>query len=231
MAVFGRSYHLSDSRFARPSVERMHMAKSGPLQSKFGDKGDLTYGGQVDMGMAQKAVAQLLAAFGLDINDEDFRETPRRVAEQYAELLAGLFHEPPKMTVFSNDVDHSELVLLKDIFFTSVCSHHLAVFSGKAHIAYVPGKKLSGLSKLARVLDYFAARPQLQERLAVQIADFIEKELRPKGVAVHLTGSHGCVATRGALKSGSSMVTTVLRGVFAKAGSRFRDDFFQGINR
>lgn len=204
------------------------MAKSGPLQSKFGDKGDLTYGGQVDMGMAQDAVKRLLTAFGLDLKDADFKETPRRVAELYAELFSGLYHEPPKFTVFKNDIDHSELVLLRDIRFTSVCSHHLIAFSGKAHVAYVPGKTLSGLSKLARVVDYYAARPQLQERLATQVADWIQEKLRPKGVAVFLSGSHGCVVTRGAMKADSDMVTTVMRGCF-HSQERYRQDFFNAI--
>lgn len=195
----------------------------------FGEKGDLTYGGKVNMAMAKSAVTQLLTAFGLNVLDDDFEDTPRRVAEQYAELFAGLYHEPPRMTTFASDTDHTEVVLLKDIFYTSCCSHHLAPFVGKAHVAYVPGKKLSGLSKLARIVDYFAARPQLQERMATQIADFIETRLKPKGVAVMLTGSHGCVQTRGATKAGSQMVTTILRGVFDKANSRHRDDFFKGV--
>lgn len=207
------------------------MAKSGPLQTKFGDKGDLTYGAQVDMGMAKEGVIRLLSAFGLNVCDADFKDTPRRVAEMYAELFAGLYHEPPKMTVFDTDADHSEVVALNNIFYTSCCSHHLAPFVGKAHIAYVPGKKLSGLSKLARVVDYYAARPQLQERMATQIADFIQKALKPKGVAVMLLGSHGCVATRGALKAGSEMVTTILRGCFKGINSRYRDDFYRGAGR
>lgn len=195
----------------------------------FGDKGDLTYNGKVQMEQAKAAVAMLLGAYGLDVGSEDFADTPRRVAELYAELFAGLYHAPPKMTTFTSDTDHSEVVTLKNISFVSVCSHHLAPFVGKAHVAYVPGKQLSGLSKLARIVDYYGARPQLQERMATQIADFITKSLKPKGVAVMLIGSHGCVATRGALKAGSEMVTTILRGCFAKTNSRHRDDFFKGV--
>lgn len=196
---------------------------------RFGEKGDLSYGGAINVDKARAAVVKLLGAFGLDPSSPDMLETPRRVVEQYAELFSGLYHEPPKMTVFKSDADHTEVVLLKDIFFTSVCSHHLAPFIGKAHVAYVPGKVLSGLSKLARVVDYYAARPQLQERMATQIADFIQKALKPKGVAVMLTGSHGCVTTRGASKAGAQMVTTILRGLFDKANSRHRDDFFRGV--
>ena len=196
---------------------------------RFGDKGDLSYGGKIQMGAARLAVAKLLEAFGLDPDSEDLKETPRRVVEQYAELFAGLYMDPPKMTTFRSDTDHTEVVLLKDIFYTSTCSHHMAPFTGKAHVAYVPGKLLSGLSKLARIVDYYAARPQLQERMATQVADLMEKELKPKGVAVMLTGSHGCVQTRGANKAGAQMVTTILRGVFDKSNSRFRDDFFKGV--
>jgi len=197
----------------------------------FGGKGDLSYEGKVDLERGKKAVRELLLSFGLDPDSPDLKETPRRVVEQYAELFGGLYMEPPKTTHFENDIDHGELVLLKDIFYTSVCSHHLAVFTGKAHVAYVPGKRLSGLSKLARIVDYYAARPQLQERMAVQVADFIERAFEPKGVAIYLAGSHGCVATRGAAKSGSIMVTTVLRGVFSVDNSRFRSDFLAAIGK
>lgn len=195
----------------------------------FGGKGDLSYGGAVNIALAKQAVHTLLSAFGLKVDSQDLTDTPRRVAEMYAELFAGLYHEPPKMTTFEQDASHDEVIALTDIFFTSVCSHHLAPFVGKAHIAYVPGKRLSGLSKLARIVDYYAARPQLQERMASQVADFVEKTLEPQGVAVVLTGSHGCVATRGANKSGSQMVTTVMRGLFANQESRQREDFLNLI--
>lgn len=196
---------------------------------QFGDKGDLTHTGAVDLAAARCAVRDLLRAFGLDPENVDFADTPRRVSEQYSELFAGLYMAPPKMTVFATDIDNSEVVLLKDIFFTSVCSHHLAPFVGRASVAYVPDHLLSGLSKLARIVDYFAARPQLQERMATQIADFITTKLRPRGVAVVLRGSHGCVATRGAMKAGSEMVTTVMRGCFADSTSRYREDLLHAM--
>jgi len=171
---------------------------------------------KVDVDRIRKAVRDILLAVGEDIEREGIRETPERVARMYAELLGGM-HEDPKQhlqSVFSENYD--EIVLLRDIPFYSICEHHLMPFIGTAHVAYLPAGSVLGVSKLARVVDCFARRLQVQERLTDQIADFMMKSLKPRGVAVVLEASHSCMTIRGIKKPGSVMVTSSLRGIFRK---------------
>jgi GTP cyclohydrolase I len=171
---------------------------------------------KVDIERIKKAVTEILTAVGEDVQREGIRETPRRVAEMYSELLAGMHEDPKKhlRSVFSENYD--EIVLLRDVPFYSICEHHLMPFIGKAHVAYLPKGRVLGVSKLARVVDCFARRLQVQERLTEQIADFIMESLKPKGVAVVLEASHSCMTIRGIKKPGSVMVTSSLRGIFRK---------------
>jgi len=171
---------------------------------------------KVDIERIEKAVKEILLAVGEDVEREGLKKTPARVANMYAELLAGM-HEDPKQhlrSVFSEDYD--EIVLLRDIPFYSICEHHLMPFIGSAHVAYLPSGGILGVSKLARIVDCFARRLQTQERLTGQIADFIMNNLKPRGVAVVLEASHSCMTIRGIKKPGSVMVTSALRGIFRR---------------
>jgi GTP cyclohydrolase I len=170
----------------------------------------------VDIERIEKAVEEILLAAGEDVEREGLKKTPSRVANMYAELLAGM-HEDPKQhlhSVFTEDYD--EIVLLRDIPFYSICEHHLMPFIGSAHVAYLPAGAVLGVSKLARIVDCFARRLQVQERLTDQIADFIMNSLKPRGVAVVLEASHSCMTIRGIKKPGSVMVTSSLRGIFRR---------------
>jgi len=155
-------------------------------------------------------------AVGEDVEREGLKKTPMRVAKMYAELLAGMNDDLKQhiSSVFTEDYD--EIVLLRDIPFYSICEHHLMPFIGSAHLAYLPSGGILGVSKLARIVDCFARRLQTQERLTGQIADFIMKELKPRGVAVVLEASHSCMTIRGIKKPGSVMVTSALRGIFRR---------------
>ena len=178
---------------------------------------------QVDKNRIEKAVKEILLALGEDVSREGLRNTPVRVAKMYSELLAGMKHDPKEhlKSVFSEEYD--EIVLLRDIPFYSICEHHLMPFIGTAHVAYLPRGKVLGVSKLARIVDCFARRLQVQERLTVQIADFLMDNLKPLGVAVILEASHSCMTIRGAKKPASVMVTSVLRGQF-KSDPRSRSE-------
>ncbi len=162
----------------------------------------------------ENAVKEILLALGEDAKREGLRDTPERVARMYAELLAGESSDPKEFlkSVFREKCD--EVVLLRDIPFYSVCEHHLMPFIGTAHVAYLPEESVLGVSKLARVVDCFAHRLQVQERLTGQIADFLNDNLRPQGVAVVMEASHSCMTIRGVKKPGSTMVTSALRGIF-----------------
>ncbi len=155
----------------------------------------------------------ILEAIGEDPDREGLRETPARMARMYREVFGGMTEDPEAVlsTVFTEDYD--EVVLVKDIPFNSMCEHHLLPFTGQAHIAYIPSGKVVGISKLARCVDLYARRPQLQERLTNQIADRIESALSPVGVAVVLEGVHNCMTIRGVKKAGSQVVTSAVRGV------------------
>jgi GTP cyclohydrolase IA len=178
---------------------------------------------QVDLDRIQKAVLEILEAVGENPQREGLRDTPRRVARMYAELLDGMHQDPSEhlKSIFHEKYD--EIVLLRDIPFYSVCEHHLMPFIGKAHVAYLPAGQVLGVSKLARVVDSFARRLQLQERLTEQIADFLMKNLKPQGVTVVLEASHSCMTIRGIQKPGAVMVTSAIRGVF-KSDPRSRSE-------
>ena len=171
---------------------------------------------KVDTVRIKKAVTEILSAVGEDVGREGIKETPVRVAEMYAELLSGMREDPKQhlSKVFTEDYD--EIVLLRDISFYSICEHHLMPFIGSAHVAYLPAGSVLGVSKLARIVDCFARRLQVQERLTDQIADFIMDGLKPRGVAVVLEASHSCMTIRGIKKPGSVMVTSSLRGIFKR---------------
>jgi len=175
----------------------------------------------VDIPRIERAVRELLLAIGEDPEREGLLKTPNRVARAYAEMTGGL-REDPKLhlrTVFTED--HEEVVMLRNIDFHSLCEHHLLPFTGRAHVAYVPQGKVVGLSKLARLVDGFARRPQVQERLTGQIADALMEELRPLGAACVVEATHTCMTIRGAKKPGAVMVTSALRGTF-KSDARSR---------
>ena len=169
---------------------------------------------KIDTERIEKAVTEILLAVGEDINREGLVQTPQRVARMYTELLGGMNENPEihAKSVFTED--YSEIVLLRDIPFYSVCEHHMMPFIGTAHIAYIPSGTLLGVSKLARIVDCFAKRLQIQERLTCQIADFIMDKIKPEGVTVVLEASHSCMTIRGIKKPGSVMVTSALRGLF-----------------
>jgi GTP cyclohydrolase I len=169
---------------------------------------------KVDHRRIEKAVREILIAIGEDPDREGLVKTPSRVARCYAELMAGLNDDPRRhlKTVFTERYD--EVVLLRDIEFHSLCEHHLLPFTGRAHVAYLPGGKVVGLSKLARLVEGYARRPQVQERLTTQIADALMEELSPAGAACVIEATHTCMTIRGAKKHGSTMVTSALRGVF-----------------
>ncbi len=170
----------------------------------------------IDTKRIEKAVSEILLAVGEDVNREGIRLTPKRVAAMYTELLAGMREDPKQYlrSIFTEKYD--EIVLLRDIPFYSICEHHLMPFIGSAHVAYLPSGSVLGVSKLARIVETFARRLQLQERLTAQIADFIMTNLKPQGVAVVLEAAHSCVTIRGIRKPGSVMVTSALRGIFKK---------------
>jgi GTP cyclohydrolase I len=167
----------------------------------------------IDVARIERAVRELLLAIGEDPEREGLRRTPGRVAHMYAELFAGLHQDPQQYLEAVFDEDHHEMVALRDIPFNSMCEHHLMPFEGKAHIAYIPGGKVVGLSKLARIVDSYAHRPQVQERLTSQIADLLAHKLKVKGCAVVLEAVHTCMTCRGVKKPGSVMVTSALRGL------------------
>lgn len=144
----------------------------------------------------------------------DWHNTPMRIARMWVELSCGMFANAPKVSAFPTK--HSQILMLRDIPFTSVCAHHMAPFTGTATVAYIPDQKLCGISKPARLIDFFAARPQVQERLTNQIALYLETALKPKGVAVILKAKHTCVTCRGVRKPDTSFTTCAIRGVFAE---------------
>jgi GTP cyclohydrolase IA len=175
----------------------------------------------IDHAAARRAVRDLLVALGRDVDEPGLRETPRRVAAAYAELLT---HEPVALTTFPNEAGYDELVVVREIPFHSLCMHHLLPFHGVAHIAYLPGERIIGLSKLARVVELFARELQLQERLTMQVADCLQEHLRPKGIGVVLEAEHLCMALRGVQKAGTRTTTSALMGLL-RDDARTRQEF------
>jgi GTP cyclohydrolase I len=176
----------------------------------------------IDLDAAEHAAADFLQALGMDTATESLRETPRRMARAYAELL----HSSPfNLTTFPNDEGYDELVLARAIPVHSICEHHLLPFTGVAHVGYLPGERILGLSKLARVVGHFARRPQVQERLTKQIADWLTGHLQPRGVGVVIQAEHMCMTLRGVQAVGSTTVTSTMLGTL-RADGRSRAEFF-----
>ena len=172
--------------------------------------------GSVDLARAENAIRELLIALGEDPSREGLLNTPGRVARSYAEVWAGLHVEPADVLETTFDEHHDELVLVKDIPLYSTCEHHLVPWHGTAAVGYIPGLdgRITGLSKLARLVDLYARRPQVQERLTSQVADAVAERLRPRGVIVVIEAEHLCMAMRGIRKPGSRTVTSAVRGIF-----------------
>ena len=182
----------------------------------------------IDHAAAERAVRDLLEALGEDVTTERLRETPRRVAQAYAELLTP---RPFNPTTFPNDDGYDELVVARDIPFHSLCEHHMLPFQGVAHVGYLPGERIVGLSKLGRVVELHARRLQTQERMTTQIAGWIQRELAPKGVGVVVEAEHLCMSLRGVQKPGSRTVTSALHGL-VRDDARTRQEFLalSGVN-
>jgi GTP cyclohydrolase IA len=176
---------------------------------------------EIDRPRAEQAVRDLLHALGRDVGEDGLRDTPRRVAAAFSELLT---HDPVSLTTFANEAGYDELVVVKDIPFHSLCMHHLLPFHGVAHVAYLPGERIVGLSKLARVVEAFARDLQLQERLTMQVADCLQRHLQPKGVGVVLEAEHMCMSLRGIQKAGAKTTTSTLRGLL-RDDARTRGEF------
>ncbi|BCL22066.1 MULTISPECIES: GTP cyclohydrolase I FolE [Streptomyces] len=178
--------------------------------------------GEFDEKRAENAVRELLIAVGEDPDREGLRETPARVARAYRELLAGLRQEPEDVLTTTFDLGHDEMVLVKDIEIVSLCEHHLLPFHGVAHVGYIPAEtgKITGLSKLARLVEVFARRPQVQERLTTQIADSLMKILEARGAIVVIEAEHMCMSVRGIRKPGAKTTTSAVRGQLRDATTR-----------
>jgi GTP cyclohydrolase IA len=167
----------------------------------------------VDLARIERAVREILIAVGEDPEREGLLETPKRVAKMYAEIFSGLHVDPKQYLQKLFTQEHNELVIVKDIEFSSCCEHHLLPFTGKAHIGYLPDGQVLGLSKFARVVDAVAKRPQVQERMTEEIADLIMTEVQPRGVGVILEASHSCMTIRGVKKPGAMTITSAVRGL------------------
>jgi GTP cyclohydrolase I len=178
--------------------------------------------GGVDLAAAADAAAAFLRALGVDLGSESLRETPGRMARAYAELFTP---RPFSMTTFPNDEGYDELVLARAIPLRSVCEHHLLPFTGVAHVGYLPGHRILGLSKLARIVEHFSSRPQVQERLTKQVADWLYEHLEPKGAGVVIEAEHTCMTIRGVQAAGSRTVTSTLLGAL-REDARSRQEFF-----
>ena len=177
--------------------------------------------GGIDLAAAEAAAADFLQALGITVDSEHLRATPGRMARAWAEMLTP---RPFEMTTFPNEEGYDELVLARDIPFRSVCEHHLLPFTGRACVAYLPGDRILGLSKLARVVEHFACRAQTQERLTKQVADWLQDQLTPRAVGVVMSAEHSCMTLRGVQATGSSTVTSTLLGTL-RTDPRSRQEF------
>jgi GTP cyclohydrolase IA len=183
----------------------------------------------VDHERIRNAVREILTAVGEDPDREGLRDTPARVARMYAELFAGLCRDPAEVLQKTFTVEHDEMVLMRDIEFSSMCEHHLLPFMGKAHVAYLPNGKVVGLSKLARVVELVARRPQVQERMTEEVADLVMNELGARGSAVILEATHTCMTIRGVRKPGSVCITSAVRGIF-RENPKTRNEFLSLVS-
>jgi GTP cyclohydrolase I len=170
----------------------------------------------MDLDRIAKAVREILEAIGEDPDRDGLQNTPERVARMYAEICSGLHDDPAEHLTVTFESSHDEMVMVRDIPLYSLCEHHLVPFVGKVHVAYIPGKdgRITGLSKVARLVDGYSRRPQVQETLTVQVADAMESTLEPRGVMVVIEAEHLCMSMRGIQKSGSTTVTSAVRGLF-----------------
>jgi len=170
----------------------------------------------IDLPRIERAVREILAAIGEDTGRDGLAGTPARVARMYAEVFAGLHEAPDDHLVITFEAHHDEMVMVRDIPFTSACEHHLLAFHGRAHVAYIPNQdgRITGLSKIARLVEGYARRPQVQERLTTQVAEAMERALQPRGVLVVVEAEHLCMSMRGVNKPGSTTVTSAVRGLF-----------------
>jgi len=184
----------------------------------------------MDKKKIEKAVKMILEAVGVDCETCDMKSTPKRVAAMYEEILRGHAIDPAGQLDVVLEQKHDEIILLRDVPLYSLCEHHLLPFIGRAHVAYIPDKRITGLSKLARVVDTFSRRLQVQERLSTQIADLIMKKLKPKGVMVIVEAEHLCMTMRGVQKPGTVTVTSVVRGIF-RSDERTRQEALSLIYR
>jgi GTP cyclohydrolase IA len=192
------------------SSERLHESKPSAIRPLTAATGVAA----VDQVRIRAAVRELLLAIGEDPDRDGLLETPARVARMFAEAFAGMHLDPRLLLRKTFEVDHEEMVLQKDIAFASFCEHHLLPFTGQAHIAYIPTGRVVGLSKLARVVDAVARKPQIQERLTQEVADLIQEELTPRGVLVVVEATHTCMTVRGVRKPGTMCVTSAARGLY-----------------
>ena len=186
----------------------------------------------IDFDRIENAVRELLGAIGEDPKRDGLLDTPARVARMYGEICSGLREEPADHLEKTFQVEHDEIIVVRDISFYSICEHHLIPFFGKAHVAYLPEKdgQITGLSKLARLVDGFARRPQVQERLTGEIANAIDEKLSPRGAAVVLEAEHLCMSMRGIRKPGARTVTSSMRGIF-RSNSASREEVLNLIQR
>jgi len=189
-------------------------------------------GHDIDLPRIEKAVREILAAIGEDPDRDGLLDTPARVARMYREICSGLREDPAAHLEKTFEVEHDEIIIVRDITFYSICEHHLIPFFGKAHVAYLPkkGGRITGLSKLARLVDGFARRPQVQERLTGRIADAIEEKLAPQGAAVVIEAEHLCMSMRGIRKPGARTVTSSMRGIF-RSNPASREEVLNLIQR
>lgn len=177
-----------------------------------------------------ESMRRIIEVLGLDPRDPNMAETPERVARMYLEMFHGLSEgAEPKVTVFPNDEHYTAMIMEKDIPFYSLCSHHFVPFYGHAHVAYIPSERIVGLSKMPRIVEFYACRPQLQERLTEQIAGFMAEKLAPQGVMVVIEARHLCVEMRGVKKPGALTVTSAIRGIFFNRP--VREEFLDLLNR
>ncbi len=185
-----------------------------------------------DLPRIERAVREILLAIGEDADRDGLVGTPARVARLYAEVLGGLREDPADHLVVRFEAQHDEMVMIRDIAFSSLCEHHLVAFQGQAHVAYIPNVdgRITGLSKVARVVEGYARRPQLQERLTTQVADAMERALQPRGVLVVVEAEHLCMSMRGVRKPGSTTVTSAVRGLF-RTNAATRAEAMAFINR
>jgi GTP cyclohydrolase I len=178
--------------------------------------------GPIDLPKVEQAAADLLTGLGYDLSDESLASTPKRVARMYEEILTA---KPFESTTFPNDGEYDELVVVRDIPFHSLCEHHLLPFTGVAHVGYIPGPRIVGLSKLARVVDRYSRELQVQERMTAQVANWLEETLQPRGVGVVLEAEHLCMTVRGVRAPGSRATTSAVRGML-RHDPRTRAEFF-----